>query len=369
MGSFFASRWVAALAVMSVALLGGAVVTACGEDDGGAGGGGSADVKLTVAGWGGASNDSTREAYLDPFEADEGVGASFVDAPGTQLARLQAQNEAGKIEWDTFDGLPGDAAFILDEKGYLAPLPADLKADFEKTLGPERVTSFGFAHGNLASLIVCNMDRMKTCPKDMAEFYDTEKFPQKRMFSGIAPIMAVTTAQVVAGVPRAETSTTPVDMDAAFAQLERLKPKVEVFWQSGDQQEQIMRSGAADMGIMWSNRAHRLKTDGMNLQMTWTDSAYEPSYWSVPKGAPNEREAFELMSWIAHHPRAEAKWAELIGASVPNPKAFDYLPDEVVEDLPDEPANFEQLAVPNFAWYAKHTKELDRRYQDFVRGG
>jgi putative spermidine/putrescine transport system substrate-binding protein len=366
MGSFLASRWVAAV-VVSVGLVGSAVVVGCGEDGDG---GGSADVTtLTVAGWGGASNESTREAYLDPFEADEGTAARFADAPGTQLARLEAQNEAGEIEWDTFDGVPGDAAFIMDERGYLEQLPADLRGEFEDVLGPERVTSFGFAHGNIASVIVCNMDRMKACPKDMTEFYDTEKFPQKRMFSGIAPIMATTTAQVASGVPHTETFSTPLDVDAAFEQLDQLKPKIAVFWQAGDQQEQIMRSGAADMGIMWSNRAHRLKTEGMNLKMTWAGSTYEPSYWAVPKGAPNTDEAFDLMSWIATHPEAEAEWAEALGASVPNPDALELLPDKVVEDLADQPANFEQLAVPNFAWYAKHTKELDRRYQDFVRGG
>lgn len=366
MGSVFASRGVAAIVVVSVALLGGVIAAGCGEDDDN---GGSADVTLTVAGWGGASNESTRDAYLDPFEADEGTSARFVDAPGTQLARLEAQNETGDIEWDTFDGVPGDAAFIMDERGYLEQLPADLKDDLEDVLGPERVTPFGFAHGNIASVIVCNMDKMKACPKDMAEFYDTEKFPQKRMFSGIAPIMATTTAQVASGVPHDQTASTPLDIDAAFEQLDGLKPKIAVFWQAGDQQEQIMRSGAADMGIMWSNRAHRLKADGMNLRTVWAGSAYEPSYWAVPKGAPNTDEAFDLMSWIATHPEAEAEWAEAIGASVPNPEAFGLLPDEVVEDLADQPANFEQLAVPNFAWYAKHTKELDRRYQDFVRGG
>jgi putative spermidine/putrescine transport system substrate-binding protein len=371
MGSFFARRWVVALVVLSGMLLGGASLTACGGDDGDEEGGdaGNANVTLTVAGWGGASNETTRDVYLDPFEAAEGAKSRFSDAPGTQLARLEAQNEAGEIEWDTFDGVPGDAAFIMDERGYLEQLPSDLEGELEDLLGAERVTPFGFAHGNIASVIVCNMDRMKVCPKDMGEFYDTEKFPQKRMFSGIAPIMAVTTAQVASGVPNTETATTELDVDAAFEQLDRLKPKIDVFWQAGDQQEQIMRSGAADMGIMWSNRAHRLVADGENLKIVWAGATYEPSYWAVPKGAPNREAAFDLMSWIASHPKAQAKWAEELGASVPHPEALDFLPDEVVRDLADQPDNFEQLAVPNFAWYAKNTKALDRRYQDFVRGG
>jgi putative spermidine/putrescine transport system substrate-binding protein len=345
----------------------GASIAACGDDDGEEGR--APDVTLAVGSWGGASDDGTREAYLDPFESESGVGFRMVPAPGEQLARVEAQNRAGEIEWDVLDGVAGDGAFVLAERGYLENLPRDVKSQLENAIGPEKVTPFGFAHGNIANVIVCNMDRVETCPKDMAAFYDTERFPQDRMFAGIAPIMAVTTAQVASGVPRSKTSTTPLDMDSAFESLESLKPKIRVFWESGDQQEQIMRSGAADIGIMWSNRAHRLKTTGMNLQINWAGAAYEPSYWTVLKGARNQGEAFDLLTWIATHPRAQAKWAEAVGSSVPNDRAFDFLEEDLIVDFVDQPANFEKIAVPNFEWYAKNTKRLDDRYRDFVRGG
>lgn len=367
MGSFFGGSRRTAVAVLAIVLLLG-VVVGCGSDDGGDSAQGG-DVTLTIGGWGGASNEGTQSAYLDPFDAEQGVAARFEDAPGTQLARVEAQNQAGEIEWDALNSVAGDAAFTLDERGHLAKLPADLRADLEQELGAERVTPFGFAHGNIANVIVCNMDRMDTCPKDMGEFYDTDKFPQDRMFAGIAPIMAVTTAEVAAGVPPSETADKPVDVDGAFQELERLKPAIDVFWQSGDQQEQILRSGAADMGIMWSNRAHRLIADGMNLKIVWSGGAYEPSYWTVLEGAPHSDEAFDLLRWIADHPRAQADWAEVVGASVPNPEAFDFLPPSLVENLADRGENFKQLAVPNFEWYAQNTEELDQRYQDFVRGG
>ncbi len=345
----------------------GASIAACGDDDGEEGR--ASDVALTVGSWGGASDDGTREAYLEPFEAETGIGFRMVPAPGEQLARVEAQNRAGDIEWDVLDGVAGDGAFVLAERGYLEDLPPDVKAQLEDALGPESVTQFGFAHGNIANVIVCNMDRVDTCPKDMAEFYDTERFPQERMFAGIAPIMAVTTAQVASGVPAKKTSTTAVNMDSAFDSLDALKPKIRVFWESGDQQEQVMRSGAADMGIMWSNRAHRLKTTGMNLQINWAGAAYEPSYWTVLEGAENADQAFELLTWIATHPKAQAKWAEAVGSSVPNDRAFDLLADDLIVDFVDQPANFKQIAVPNFEWYAKNTKRLDDRYRDFVRGG
>ena len=363
--------WISVLAALSLAVVCALALVACGDDDDDDGGGGGAqasDVTLTIGSWGGAFDEATRNAYSDGFESEVGPKTRFVAAPGTQLARIEAQNEAGEIEWDAV-GLTQDAAFILDQKGYLAQLPADVKAKLEDALGADKVTPFGFSYGNIGNVIACNMDRMDECPRDMAEFYDTERFPQSRTFAGIGPLMAVTTAQVASGVPRSETARTPVDMDAAFEQLEAIKPKIDVFWQSGDQQEQVMRSGGADMGILWSNRAYSLAADGMNIEVNWADGALEPGFWAVLEGAPNEDEAFELLEWIATHPEAQAEWAEEVHSSPPHPGAVELLPAKFATELADNPRNFEQMAIPNFEWYATHTDELDRRYRDFVRGG
>jgi putative spermidine/putrescine transport system substrate-binding protein len=362
---FSHGRRAAALALVALTC---ASLSACGGDDGEEEQGAGGDVTLTIAGWGGVTGDATQQAFLDPFEADSGVGWRMVDAPGTQLARVEAQNKAGEIEWDAMDPA-GDAAFTLYRRGLLAKLPADLKAQLEQELGADRVTPFGFSHGNAAEIIVCNMDKMDVCPQDIAEFYDVERFPQSRTFPAIGPIQAVTTAQVAAGAPRAETADSDVDVDSAFEQLDRIKPKIRVFWDSGDQSEQVMRSGAVDMALMWANRAHRLRESGMNLEINWSGGVYDPSYWTVLEDAPHKQEAFDLLAWIATHPSAQAKWARAAHSSVAHPEAIATLPKSLATELADTPANFEQLAVPNFDWYSKNTKELDARYQDFVRGG
>jgi putative spermidine/putrescine transport system substrate-binding protein len=346
-------------AVIAVCLLSG-----CGSDgDGGSG------PTLTIGGWGGVIDDATERFYFDPFAEAGGPDARFVDAPGTQLAQVEAQSKAGDIEWDAIDSVPGDAAFILDRKRYLAHLPPTLHQRLVSELGADRVTPFGFAHGNIGNVIACNMDRMDDCPDDMAEFFDVERFPESRAFSGYPSIMALTTAQVASGVPAGETSKTPLDLDAAFAQLDRIKPKVKVFWQSGDQQEQILRSGAVDMGIIWSNRAYSLIADGVDVEVNWADGAYEPSYWTVLEDAPNKRAAFDLLEWIGTNSPAQADWAREIHSSTPHPESIDSLPASLRRELADDPANFDQLAIPNFEWYAEHTAEANARYREFVRGG
>jgi putative spermidine/putrescine transport system substrate-binding protein len=348
---------VATLATLALCL----VVSACGGSSKGS-------TTLTIGGWGGVIDEATQKSYLNQFDAENHVSSRFSDAPGVQLARVEAQNTAHQIQWDVVDSLDGGSAFTLYAKGQLDPLPASTKATFERELGAQKVTAFGFSHGSLGDVIVCNMDKMKSCPTTMAQFYNTKEFPQQRMFGGIEPIEAITTAEVADGMPIAKTATTPVDVKAVVKTLEALKPSIKVFWQSGEQQQQIMRSGEVPMGIMWSDRAYQLISQGMKLKVVWSGGAYEPSYWAVVKGAHNSAAASKLLSFIASHPKGEAKWAEIVHDSVPNPAALGYLPSSIASQLADNPMNLKQLATPNFTWYAQNSSDLNTAYENFLRG-
>lgn len=323
---------------------------------------------LVIGGWGGIIDEATQKSYLNEFNAAHHTTSTFVDAPGEQLAKVEAQNAAGKVEWDDVDSLDAGSAYTLFAKGQLLTLPTAMQETFKRELGAAKVTPFGFSHGSLGDVIVCNMAKMTTCPTTMAQFYNTTLYPQQRMFGGIEPIEASTTAEVAAGMPITQTATTPLDVPTVIKTLEGLRPKIKVFWQSGEQQQQIMRSGEVPMGIMWSDRAYQLNAQGMHLKIVWLDGAYEPSYWAVLKGSSNTHGGLELLSWIASHPHGEATWASIVHDSVPNPVALSYLPSSLSVQLADNPVNRVQLAVPNFEWYAHHSTELDTAYENFLRG-
>jgi putative spermidine/putrescine transport system substrate-binding protein len=338
-------------------------VAACGSSSSS-----NSTTTLTIGGWGSPLDEAAQKSYLRPFGAETKTGARFVDAPGEQLARVEAQNKAKKIEWDALDSVDGGTAYTLAAKHELVPLPAAMKASLERELGAVNVTPFGFAHGNLGNVIVCNTAKMTSCPANIAQFFDTKLYPQPRMFGGIEPIEEVTLAEVAAGMPLSQTATTPVNVKAVIKTLEGLKPKIKVFWQSGEQQVQAMRSGQVDMGIMWSNRAYELASQGVKVKVVWLGGAYEPSFWTVLAGAAHEQSALKLLTWIAGHPKNEAQWAQEIHISVPNPKALAYIPKSFAEQLADNPVNYKQLAVPNFPWYAQHSTELGTAYENFLRG-
>jgi putative spermidine/putrescine transport system substrate-binding protein len=350
-------------------------IAACGGDDGDSGdsGGGSGDelfgdVQLTIGGWGGTINKQTNISYLQPYEAEGGSSAVFDNAPAAQLARVQAQHRSGNVTWDVLDSIGADGAWPLHAEGLLEPLPEDLKEHLTEVLGPRKVTDFGFTHANIAHVIACNMDKVDKCPKSMEEFFDIEQFPGSRMFPGVGPLTAAAMAQSAMGIPAEEIENEPPDLDAVFQKLDEVKPAVDVFFTSGDQQEQIMRSGEADMGIMWSGRAYALAAGGMNMEVNWEGGVYEPSYWAAVKDGPNTEAAFALMEWIAENAEGQAEWAEALHYSVPNPEALELVPEETRAELADTPENFDQIVTPNYPWYSENTEELNTRYQDWVGG-
>ncbi|HEY8582824.1 MAG TPA: extracellular solute-binding protein [Capillimicrobium sp.] len=371
------STWKRRIAAPAAAVLAATALAACGSDDDGgstsagttvSGGSGSGGAELVVGGWGGAYNKATQKHYIEPWAAESGGSVQFVDAPAAQVAQVEAQNRAGSIEWDMIDSIAGPDAFVLADRDLLEPLPADLRSELESTLGEGKVTDFGFTMGNLSYVVACNRDKVERCPETVSDFFDVEGFPGKREAPAGAPLMMMTMAAVANGTDPASTQTAEPDVDAAFATLDQVKDSIAVYWESGDQSEQVMRSGEADIGLIWSGRAYRLADDGMNLDIAVEGGAYEPGYWTVVKGSDNTEQAFDLMRSIANNVEGEAAWSTEMEYSVPNPEAIESLPAKQAKRLPDHPDTFPLLAVPNFEWYAQNADDVNRRWQDFVKG-
>ena len=323
---------------------------------------------LVLVSWGGLFSEATRKHLVEPFVEETGIEIQIVDAPGKQVANLQAQQRAGEFQWDILDSVTAADAFVLADLGLAAELPPDLKSRLESELQDGAVESFGFTFSNLAYVIVCNMDVMETCPDNQEDFFDPNRYPQAREMIATFPLLNLTFASMAAGTPAEETGTSPIDLDVAFGKLEEIKPQVKVWWESGDQMEQALRTGEVDMGIVYSGRAFGLADTGMNLQINWSGGIYNPGYWLVVEGSPRKEAAFKFLEWVATHPEAQAKWAEATGYSVPHPKAFDYLDEETQRRLADYPDNLQQLARLNYAWYVEHQEEINKRWQEFLQG-
>lgn len=328
----------------------------------------SGNEALVVAGWGAYFTEATRKNLTDAFTKETGIKVQIVDAPGKYVAGLQSQKRAGKMQWDLLDSTSAPDAFVLANEGLLEPLPADLKSRLQGTLSDGAVTDFGFTFSNLGYVVACRTDKVTTCPGSAKDYFDVQKFPGSREMVSTSPLVNLSLAEMASGVPAKDIPTHDIDLERAFAKLKELKPAVKVWWQSGDQMEQAFRNGEVDMGIAYSGRAFSLNAKGTPMTVVWDEGIYNPGYWSVVKGSANTQNAFRFLEWIATHPEAQAGWSKATGYSVPNPKAFDHMEAGPREQLADWPANKERLVNLNYNWYIKNYQEVNKQWQEFLRG-
>jgi putative spermidine/putrescine transport system substrate-binding protein len=324
----------------------------------------SAEGPLVIGGWGGRFTESTRTFFAEPFTAETGIEVQIVDAPGEQMARIMAQRDAGKMEWDLADALSAADSYIAFNQGLAAKLPTELKTELEGMVTV--VNDWGFAFSSLAHVIACNMDEADACPTTPEEFWDVESFPGPRVLSSFNTIEVLTLALQGAGVPDDELF--PMDLDLAFSKLEELRPNVPVWYTSGDQSEQVLRDGEVVMGQVWSGRAFNVADQGVNLEVVWDRAIYEPGFWFVWEGAPHQEAAFQFLRWMASNAEAQAKWATEMRYGPANPEAFEFMEEDVAKRMAEYPENFEKLVVPDWQWFAENSEEILTRWNEFLAG-
>ncbi|WP_268935222.1 extracellular solute-binding protein [Pararhizobium mangrovi] len=169
-------------------------------------------------------------------------------------------------------------------------------------------------------------------------------------------------AALAAGIPADKLF--PVDLDKAFALLDKIKSDVSVWPSSGDQQQQVLRSGEVDMAIMWNGRAYDLIQKGTPLDIVWDGALLDPGYIVVLKDAPHKDLAFKYMEYYATHPEQQADWAKVLPYGMANKKVASLLPEKVSDALPSS----HDVVRIDPSWFAANQKEIAKRWQEFLAG-
>lgn len=316
-----------------------------------------ADEGLVMATWGGVFRTTTETHIAAPFEKATGADVDLIDVGGGWAAKIQAQMAAGVMQWDLIDSIDAGSAAFLYENDMLEPLPADLIDRLSAVSLPGSVTAFGIEEGSTGVIIAC-LAEVK-CPTTAAEFFDTEAFPGPRAIIN-EPNQILPFAALASGVP-AE-ALFPVDLDRAFGLLDQVKDEVSVWTSSGDQQQQVLRSGEVDMAIMWNGRAYDLTQKGTDLTMVWDGALLDPGYIVVLKDAPNKDLAFEYLEFYATNPAAQAAWASVLPYGMASADLAGVLPFAVADALPSSHA----AVRIDPAWFAAHQKDVSTRWQEFL---
>ena len=220
-------------------------------------GGGAAekDESLTVVMWGGSAQSAHVDSYVTPWADEKGVKV-LQDQP-TDYAKLRAQVEGGKVSWGIVEAEPNFTATACEE-GLLEKI--DTTVVDTSVLNPEFVNDCAIPNLQYAFNIAYNTDVFSDAhPTTWAEFFDTKAFPGKRGFWRYATGGIFEAALLADGVAPADLY--PLDIDRAFAKLDTIKGDL-VFYDTGDQQVQLLASGEAPLVQAWNGRVFDAAEEG-----------------------------------------------------------------------------------------------------------
>lgn len=316
--------------------------------------------KLVIASWGGAYQEAQRKAHFERFAKKYGV--EIVEASPTDYGKIKAMVESGNVEWDVVD-VDLDAVPRLAAQGLLEPL------DWSKMKKEDFIPGTVFDHGvgNIffSEVIACHTRTYPPdkCPKTWAEFWDVQKFPGKRSLERW-PVSVLEAALLADGVPPDQLY--PLDVERAFRSLDRIKPYVTVWWETGSQAAQVLTDGEVDIGTAWSGRVYdAMVKQGAPVYFHFNQALLRGDAWVILKGTKNYDLAMEFIAF-ASTPEQQAELTKYIPYGPTNRKAFDYIDKSVWQYLPTSPENLAKQVVVDVNWWVKNFDQVNERFQAWL---
>ena len=309
---------------------------------------------------GGASADAGKVAFGDPFEAQTGVKVR-ITAPA-QIAKLKAMVQAHNVEWDVAELVSQEHRLAIRE-GLIQKL--DKTVVDVSHLTPDSQDDYSVVFGFYSTAMGYNREKLVDGkrPKNWQEFWDVKAFPGRRALRN-HPVDNLEFALLADGVPTDKIY--PIDLDRAFKSLDRIKQHIAVWWKDGAQPAQMLVDGEVDFTSGWHGRFFALAMKGeKRIGVEWTGGMLKRSWVGVPVGAPNPKEAMQLIALMVR-PQNSAKYAEGISYICGDPRAYDYLPDNVKEWVVTNPSIKSRMVLVDEDWWLENAERAQQRWNDWI---
>jgi putative spermidine/putrescine transport system substrate-binding protein len=308
---------------------------------------------IVFSSWGGAYQSAQRQAYGVPFA--EQFGIEIIDDSQPTVGRVRAMQESGNVAWHVFDA-GGGSIHALANGGSLEELDFSIidTRDFLEVLKAPYIGGGGITWSETWAY---NTDIYPegSQPQNMADIYDTEKFPGRRSWNQFpdAEIVFVLLAENPDLINSAEgraslSAPNEEQVDRAFELFEEYRDQPNIFWTTGSDCPQFLLSGEADLCTNWNGRIYDATKEGAPLKICWEcGHVLNTDGWGIIKGLKEQDpEAFELaqlyMAWTSF-PEINARMSQFITYGPVNSKSLPYLSepeyDAVRDELPSAIAN------------------------------
>ncbi len=314
----------------------------------------AAGGSLVYSGFGGSYEESIRTAVLEPFAAANGVDLA-VTTGASDVAKITTMVKSGRVQWDLVDA-QGTTLSQFIQAGLLEKLdPAIVKAD--DIVLTDLVTPYSVPWYQFSLNIYWNADAVQGTPQSWADVWDVEKFPGKRGFS-LLPWFSLEAALLADGVPMDKLY--PLDVDRAFAALDRIKPHA-VFG-AGDN---AISAQEVVIGIGNLARLKKIQSAGVNIKYSWEQAIIDVQQLVLLKGAPNPVNG---QGAIAYSLQAEPQRQvlEKLGYTPTLKSALAEISPEKAKDLAGTEATLKNSFYLNSSWWGENGASVGRRWQDWL---
>lgn len=305
-----------------------------------AGGGESAEIKalldgvkskrFVIAGFGGTTQDVRTEVFLDPFAERTGVAVLQPTVDGSLGDDMLLGKT--KAKWDMAHSSNWMALYAAKNgEKPLVELPAGVPREdlVAADIRPYSIQTFVTAY--VAGSLKGTFDKELT----WADFYDTRKYPGKRIVPGPGYYEGVAEPALLAdGVSPDELY--PLDLERAAAKISSIWDDL-VFYDSYPQIQQYLtgKSGAIASGP--NGIIQGLQNKGVDTQVHWAANPITAANcFFINPGAPNMDAAVAYAAWVTDAKRQ----AEFVTKTHYGPgfqAVFDALPADVQAGLPTNP--------------------------------
>lgn len=309
---------------------------------------------------GGASAKAADVAFGIPLQAETG-NKLLVTAPA-EVAKLQAMVLAKNVEWDVAELVSQEHQLAI-RRNLLQPL--DKSVVNTSNLTPDAFDEYSVAFAFYSTAMFYNKAKIAEAkrPKNWRDFWDVTSFPGRRALRN-HPVDNLEFALLADGVPPDKLY--PLDLDRAFKSLNKIKPNVAVWWKDGAQPAQLLQDGEVDFTSGWHGRFFALANQGeKRLGVEWTQAMLKRSWVGVPVGAKNPKEAMKLVA-IMIDPKNSAKYAEGIAYICGDPRALQYVPENVRDWVVTVPERKSKMVIANEEWWLDNLETAQRRWNEWI---
>ncbi|RVC81107.1 ABC transporter substrate-binding protein [Mesorhizobium sp. M2A.F.Ca.ET.046.02.1.1] len=330
----------------------------------------SNELRVTV--YGGQVADALIETILKPFEAETGIKM----IPVTQdlvLSQLELMVKTNNV---TLDVGGGDRSQVLTAraKGLVEDIDYSIykKEELDGFMSRDPA---GVGQMVYSLNMVYNTNKYpngKPRPANWAEFWDVERFPGVRYLVGGQYGNQGPWEEALLADGVAPDKLYPLDIDRVFASLDKIRPHIRKWWDSGSEIQQLMQSGSGDVMHAYDGRALAAIDAGAPIEINRNQAKLIESQWLIPKGCPNLENAQKFVEFASRGDR-QAAFCQHYPQGPTNRNAFKHLPDDLARKLTTYPEYMKQGIPVDGAWYIEvgsdgmtNTERLSKRWNQWI---